>query len=211
MSEYPQVDDEAITGWGPGAAADGLEPDRPLWDFDGGFDALLAFTDIGDGGAGPRAQLVAYAARIGGERKLRAVSVELTPEEARAAAYRLLWWSDRATDWADEDAKTRLLPGPDDRGADGDWFDAFELHDVAEYETADGDRFCEPLDTLEPQGDERTVNRMISLYGHFTTGGMHCITDSVFSADNPREKALDYMRRLAGSIAAGRRVEDYTL
>jgi hypothetical protein len=86
---YPPVDrfDKAVTGWGPGAT--GQPPTRLgrdwLWIDE---DACLAFTDTGMSDAGPRGQVVAYTHSKG------AVSVEVTPDDARTLIATLSSWLD---------------------------------------------------------------------------------------------------------------------
>lgn len=144
------------------------------------------------------------------------------------------------------------LPSPYLGGGPGEPapFDAYEVQDVAEYESH-GYYFCEPLMEApkHPTGerldyhdfvsskyddgtdtgfcdvcveDERATEHaepapriekvMVSLYGHFATGGVHCITDHEYDPDlkDSRAEAIDYIMRLAHSIADGKPVHDLT-
>lgn len=106
------------------------------------------------------------------------------------------------------------LPSPFLGGGPGDPspFDAYELHDVAEYENH-GYYYCETIDgPPEDDEDTRVEKVMVSLYGHFKTGGVHCITDREYDADlkDARAEAIDYILRLAHSIADGKPVHDFT-
>lgn len=103
-----------------------------------------------------------------------------------------------------------LMAGPAPEGQDGDVFDAYEIEEVAEYADPGGENFCEPIYTEEDaaNADEEAIGRMFTLYGHFSTGGVHAIADAPFGGEaQPRDKALDYITRLAYSIADGKPVD----
>jgi hypothetical protein len=114
----------------------------------------------------------------------------------------------------DEHARTArargfpLLPGPDPDGAEGDIFNAYEVKEVAEYADPSGGTFCEPIETEDEAeaADAEAIGRMFTVYGVFSTGGVHAIADAVIGEEFTRVKAFDYITRLAYSIADGKPV-----
>ena len=207
MTDYPVIPDQVI-GWGPGlfrAASSDAEVDTDI-------DACLSLYEGGpgvtpDGDPTTVGSIGVHGTESKGDPVVSSTFIEVTAGDCVNLATRLL-------SLAIQDDDVPRLPGPDPEGEHGDFFDAFEIEWVGEYEAYAGDtRFCEVISSNDPDvdpGEEERVNLMVSLYGHFSTGGVHSITDSIVTDENTREQALDYIRRLANSIAAGRPVNDYT-
>ena len=98
-----------------------------------------------------------------------------------------------AIDAADTDAPaTRLLEGP---LGPGEVFDAFEVHDVAEWPDPSGGTYMEPLEAAGEGWEDEIVGRVVTLYGHFPSGGVHAIADAVVSPETfSVAEARDYAR-----------------
>ncbi len=107
----PPDGEEELTVWY--AAAYGTHHrsnDQSFWDWDDGTDGILTFTDTGDRGAGPRAQLVIYLdPRGGGSRRAVGASLEIDAADARRIAERLLRWADSVIDPFDSTPEANVM------------------------------------------------------------------------------------------------------
>ncbi len=93
-----------------------------------------------------------------------------------------------------------MLRGPHDNEPQA--FVAFEIQTVAEFSDNEGGTFCEQVWDLKESAEE-AVGYLLTLYGHFSGGGVHAIADHVvLDYSNPYEvaKAHDYLIDLAESL-----------
>ena len=84
------------------------------------------------------------------------------------------------------------------KGHTMNYFDTYEIHGVAEFTAAKGERYCEPVEDAKAQ--------YWSLYGHVPGEGVECIGD--FKSRKAAEAVLE---RITGGTREILRALDYLL